>query len=685
MKTNQKNRSCRYAKKWFGGVVAAVTLVCTLPLESTATQAADSVDFDIAYMSWQQNDTLLVPQAETAAGESLELPETTVDTAAVDLRQAQDLPTSYSLLDVDGVSYITAPKDQGSTGLCWAYSAIGACESNILLQGLDVPDEAWNDSGELDLSEASLAWYIYTNHMYVGDLTSGDYIYLEDKGKSGGNASIASYALAAGIGLQLDCYAPLSDWDGGYSEYQRYVSYYRMESSDIIWELSAGSESVLKQWLMESGAVSGCYYSGDQYYDNGTSSAYYQSTHTADDADHAILIVGWDDNYAKENFESNSGEQPSHDGAWLVRNSWGDDDAYGGYFWMSYEEPSLCELARFQLTEQTGDTTYYQYDGGVSYSGIAVASAANIFTAEEDCTLTDVMFPMIALNAGSANYHLSLYLLDDDATDPDDGTLLYTGDGTVSYGGYKSIALDETITIEEGDRFSAVLSLSGYQTAQVPYTAIESEMQTKVDVYCYLQEGQSYVQDSSGTWIDVLTLRTYTNSSGESVYENLGNVAIKVLATSTETTANTAQLEAAMAYGEPSDGANALYQTAYAAAVEILADDTAQQWEIDNAAENLLAGLEKEGQIAYPSLRYATYSYMLGDMDEDGEITILDASLCLSSYASFAVGIVGTLRPAQIAAGDIDGDGCLSLRDSYQILHYYATAASGDTPAWNSG
>lgn len=37
---------------------------------------------------------------------------------------------------------------------------------------------------------------------------------------------------------------------------------------------------------------------------------------------HAVTLVGWDDNFAKENF--NSSCNVTSDGAWIVRNSWGE-------------------------------------------------------------------------------------------------------------------------------------------------------------------------------------------------------------------------------------------------------------------------------------------------------------------------------------------------------------------------
>ena len=52
------------------------------------------------------------------------------------------------------------------------------------------------------------------------------------------------------------------------------------------------------------------------------------------------MVVGWDDNYSKDNFRD--GVKPEKDGAWLIRNSWG--DGTGSYYNQSYFG---CHMKRF--------------------------------------------------------------------------------------------------------------------------------------------------------------------------------------------------------------------------------------------------------------------------------------------------------------------------------------------------
>ena len=49
---------------------------------------------------------------------------------------------------------------------------------------------------------------------------------------------------------------------------------------------------------------------------------------------HAICIVGWDDDFSKDNFEI----KPEHDGAWIAVNSWSENWGDQGYFYISYDD-----------------------------------------------------------------------------------------------------------------------------------------------------------------------------------------------------------------------------------------------------------------------------------------------------------------------------------------------------------
>lgn len=57
---------------------------------------------------------------------------------------------------------------------------------------------------------------------------------------------------------------------------------------------------------------------------------------TTGSGDHSVAIIGWDDNYLKENFPEEI--RPSSNGAYLIQNSWGESWGDRGTCWVSYED-----------------------------------------------------------------------------------------------------------------------------------------------------------------------------------------------------------------------------------------------------------------------------------------------------------------------------------------------------------
>ena len=142
----------------------------------------------------------------------------------------------------------------------------------------------------------------------------------------------------------------------------------------------------IKRAIMQHGAVFVSYHDIlDDF--NADKTAFYSTKYDATRR-HAVLLVGWNDDYETSNFKTS----PSKKGAWLVRNSrgttWGGED---GYFWMSYAQADVdsgMEDARaFIISEDvvTNNTIIQnEHDENGKTKNITSKWSAGIFKAERN-------------------------------------------------------------------------------------------------------------------------------------------------------------------------------------------------------------------------------------------------------------------------------------------------------------
>ena len=226
-----------------------------------------------------------------------------------------DLPKMFDLRDYN---LVTPVKNQGQYGICWAYAAISAMESNALIMGF----------GEYDLSEYHIGYLAYN------DPNGG----FSSQGASDGWLGVGGFNEYS-IAPFMRGYAPASENKYPSDDVQRKLSADAINDNvlngDSSYFVQASKKDEIKRFIIEYGAVTACVDAGSWYMDesgnrtdirmspyfNFDTNAVYSSMTSVD---HMVTVIGWDDNYSEDNFKI----KPKNNGAWIIKNSWGERREY---------------------------------------------------------------------------------------------------------------------------------------------------------------------------------------------------------------------------------------------------------------------------------------------------------------------------------------------------------------------
>ncbi len=246
----------------------------------------------------------------------LALPATAAPTAPRSGATSRALPESFNWCDVDGCTPI---KDQENCGSCWAFSAVGAFESAILIK----------DGVETDLSEQ---WLVSCNSD-GWNCTSGYFAsrYHHWKTDPCGDTGAVFEDDCPYHALDLPCECP-------------YVHEYTL----VGWGHVAGRETVptpdqIKEALLRYGPLDVAVLVDEAFSDYlggifELCDNYWYPNHT-------VNLVGWDDTQGTE-------------GIWILRNCWGTGWGEDGFMriaywcsnvgfgacWVAYRDPLRIEL-----------------------------------------------------------------------------------------------------------------------------------------------------------------------------------------------------------------------------------------------------------------------------------------------------------------------------------------------------
>ena len=301
-----------------------------------------------------------------------------------------DLPSlplrSYNLMNVDGNNYVTPVKsqtyaDDTDSNMCWAFASNAVVETSYLLNGgsaLDLSEKHISYSASRILEDNTTNSFGYNGHYNINgvDLTGGSYL-------------MSGTYFAQRRGPVLESKLPFETISSTHANtvelkpdyYVKNILYFGAEgecgSSEVV--------SAMKQLILNYGALTSLM-TGDPAYISDDGSSVYANDGSAG---HGITIIGWNNNYSKENFATTESGTPPGDGAWIVKNTYPDiftSDLGDGYHYTSYYDIHVCmSLMGVQGVTEGNDYNLYTYDklgyngginsGDLSYDGDYVDTA----------------------------------------------------------------------------------------------------------------------------------------------------------------------------------------------------------------------------------------------------------------------------------------------------------------------
>jgi len=536
--------------------------------------------------------------------------------SAFGLDKATFTDSSYNTSTKD---YISSVKDQGHLGVCWTFSALGAFESSLLKENnITTPAAATYDFSE--------------NHMrYALSSDGGNTLGFDRTNYDGGNFSMALAYLTRGkmngvVNESDDPYPTkantyldsakakrtLTDISG--KAVQDYYPTQVIRLGDLPSSATTtekdSRKAEIKNLIMEYGSVTLSYDSETSYYnqytDGGgiTTEAYYDPYAVTGNTNHAVSIVGWDDNYTVNHF-SDGYTKPAHPGAFLVKNNWGQAWGQNGYFYISYEDPNAFSgiNAFKEINNRDFFKNVYEYDtfgesATAGYPGDYDQYYANVFNTKNSGL---EKLSAISTYCNYPNSYIKLYVSIDGGTTfiEQKAGAGYTEDASKGYkiddAGYYTFILDKPVKLD-CDKFAVAIEVQ--QAANDHLIPLEDNTAYTLSSKAVVEKGTtgdrmgSYIGDSLASLkSNINSTATYAlNTCVKAFTEDITALAGAITAANTNkmtATVSTNGSDVLPANKWVTTAVMTAYTNSIAAAQAVADNASATQTEVDNAVTTL--------------------------------------------------------------------------------------------------
>lgn len=396
---------------------------------------------------------------------SFDITEKTVK-AADESEVASIVPARYDLREKNRVS---AVRNQGYYGTCWAFAAISALESTML------PEQ--------------------TEQFSVDNMTLDNSFSVTRE--TGGAYTMGMAYLAAWQG-------PIYEVDDPYADdeiNETAEAVFHVQEMQII----AGKDyERIKEAVFKYGGVQSSIYSTiknsqteSEYFNNDTNAYCYIGTERPN---HDVVIVGWDDSYPASNFK----EKPAGDGAFICQNSWGESFGENGFFYVSYFDTNIgTHNVTYTDIQPTDNYDHiYQSDlcGWVGSIGLTSSKeyiyGANVFKAKNDETIKAAGF---YATAPDTEYEIYIVREFKDKSSFTDKTKVASGH--FENAGYYTVPFTNEINVNKGEKYAVMLYINtpgSKNPMAVEYNAGEDYLES-----IKLEDGEGYISGNGRDFIAV--------------------------------------------------------------------------------------------------------------------------------------------------------------------------------------
>lgn len=288
-----------------------------------------------------------------------------------------------------------------------------------------------------------------------------------------------------------------SDGSINYTDEQKTTSYTEAQVEE--------NRNNIKQHIMKYGAVTAMTISGSAYNEYYNYSLEYPAFYCDNpnlDLNHQISIIGWNDEYAVENF--NEQHRPTKPGAYLILNSYGTEGFYKyGCYYISYEDAYIeMGITGVINAENIDYDKIYQYDPlGIS-SSVCLGEEKILYGANVFSKNKDVVEQINEISISSlVSQNFELYINNEDGELAQNKLQKVETEENFIRQGYTTIKLKNPVKLT-GEKFAIVVKYIGNK--QKAYIGVESPSKTYWAT-ATSNSGESYYSQDMNTWTDLVS------------------------------------------------------------------------------------------------------------------------------------------------------------------------------------